>query len=358
MDRGILPRAVDDLLWIGGAGGMEVDLVQQAGVPFREIPAAGLHGVGLRALPHNLGQIARGVGAAQQILHAYRPDVAFFTGGYVAGPVAIAASLPAAGFKRPRMAMYVPDIQPGQALKALALFVDRIAVTTPASRAYFRRDERVVVTGYPTRPDLQGWERRNARQTLGLTDELPVLFVWGGSKGSRSINRALLGGLPALLDRMQVVHITGTLDWPEVEKARSALQVPPERLERYHAYPYLHAEMGAALAAAALVIARAGASCLGEFPLFGLPAILVPYPYAWRYQMVNALYLQEHGAAVMVEDGQLAARLPSLVVELLGNSDRLEAMRKAMYAVAQPQAAESIASILVDLAQQGSRGAQ
>jgi UDP-N-acetylglucosamine--N-acetylmuramyl-(pentapeptide) pyrophosphoryl-undecaprenol N-acetylglucosamine transferase len=130
-------------------------------------------------------------------------------------------------------------------------------------------------------------------QALHLDPALPVLLVFGGSKGARSINRALLEALPGLLPEMQVLHISGNLDWPEVEAARSALSTGEAAAwaERYHAFPYLHDEMGAALAAADLVVARAGASTLGEFPALGLPAILVPYPHAWRYQKVNADYL-------------------------------------------------------------------
>ena len=107
--------------------------------------------------------------------------------------------------------------------------------------------------------------------------------------------------------------------------------------------------MGAALASADLVVSRAGASSLGEFPLFGLPAVLVPYPYAWRYQKVNAEYLQEKSAAIMVRDENLSARLLSLVDELLGNSQKLDAMQIAMKKLARPNAAENIAAELLAL---------
>ena len=108
--------------------------------------------------------------------------------------------------------------------------------------------------------------------------------------------------------------------------------------------------MGAALASADLVVSRAGASSLGEFPLFGLPALLVPYPYAWRYQKVNAEYLQERGAAMMVRDETLEERLLPLVDDLLGNPQKLDAMRKEMKALSRPKAAEDIAAELLALA--------
>jgi UDP-N-acetylglucosamine--N-acetylmuramyl-(pentapeptide) pyrophosphoryl-undecaprenol N-acetylglucosamine transferase len=113
--------------------------------------------------------------------------------------------------------------------------------------------------------------------------------------------------------------------------------------------PYLH-EMGAALAAADLVVSRAGASALGEFPLFGLPAALVPYPYAWRYQKVNADYLTNRGAAIMLEDSLLNEELLNTLIVLMDNPNKLQAMRAAMFELSHPRAADKIADVLMELA--------
>jgi UDP-N-acetylglucosamine--N-acetylmuramyl-(pentapeptide) pyrophosphoryl-undecaprenol N-acetylglucosamine transferase len=334
------------VLWVGSLGGMEVELVERVGVPFEAIPAAGVHGVGLRSLPGNLAQLWRGFWRARAILRRYRPDVLFFTGGYVAVPMALA------GWKIPSL-LYVPDIEPGMALKFLARFADRIALTAPDSRAFFGSRTDLEVTGYPVRSDLAAWDLDEARRLLGLSGDLPTLLVFGGSKGARSINRALLAVLPQLLEEMQVLHISGHLDWPEVESAQSQLltgkRVSTEFAARYRPFPYLHAEMGAALTAADLVLARAGASTLGEFPHFGLPAILVPYPHAWRYQQVNARYLERHGAAMVLEDAGLGETLLPAVKSLIDDRSRREQMRQAMRSLAQPQAAQSISSLLQNL---------
>lgn len=316
---------------------METRLVERTGTPFHAIPAAGLHGVGVRQLPRNLWQLGRGYLVARRILREFRPDVLFFTGGYLAAPVALAG-------RRLPILLYTPDIEPGLALKFLARFADRIAVTAPESRAYFSAKKVVVPTGYPVRRSLGQWDRAKGRAALGLREDVPVLLVTGGSRGARSINQALLAHLPALLEITQVVHVSGELDWPRVEEKAKEMKSP-----RYLAFPYLHEEMGAALAAADLVLSRAGASTLGEYPLFGLPAILVPYPHAWRYQKVNAEYLVRRGAAVMVEDGELMARLLPTVRSLLEEPSRLEAMRLAMRRLYQPQAAAEIARHLLAL---------
>jgi len=352
---GHAPRSMGDLsvLWVGSVGGMEEELVTRAGVPYEAVEAGQMHGVDLRAMPGNLLQVWRGYRQARRVLAQFRPDALFFTGGYVAAPVALA------GYRVPSV-LYVPDIEPGQALNFLARFASRIAVSTDESMKYFPRKSDVQVTGYPVRPGLLSWERQAALQSLGLSPALPVLLVFGGSKGARSINRALLSSLPQLLAEMQVIHISGALDWPEIETLRAGLVdrlgagLPlDQRVEiasRYHAYPYLHEEMGAALAVADLAVSRAGAATLGEFPAFGVPAILVPYPYAWHYQKVNAQYLVQRGAARMIEDQDLPDKLFPTVQALVRDRARREAMRQAMQSLAHPAAAQSIAHMIRDLA--------
>ncbi len=327
-----------DTLWVGGEGGMEEALVKRQGIPFQSIPAAGLHGVGLVNMPRNLLKLTRGFLAARRILNEFEPDVLFFTGGYVAIPMALA------GRFIPTL-LCVPDIEPGMALKSLAGFADVITVTTEQSQRFFKK--RVFETGYPLRPDLALWDRQTAHRHLGISSNLPVLLVFGGSKGARSINLAVIDHLRELLEKFEIVHLSGELDWNYVKHNRE--QLPMELAVRYHAQPYLH-EMGAALAAADLVISRAGASTLGEFPLFGLPAILVPYPHAWRYQKVNADYLTQRGAAVILEDQVLELELVNTLNVLMDNPNKLKAMRAAMFELSHPRAADKIASALIELA--------
>jgi len=327
-----------DALWVGSEGGMEESLVKRQGIPFRSVPAAGLHGVGLANLPRNLAMLGRGVLAARRILNEFKPDVMFFTGGYVAVPVAIA------GFSIPSL-LYVPDIEPGMALRSLARFADAIAVTTAESQKYFKKP--VYEVGYPLRPDLVLWDRQTANQHLGISGEALVLLVFGGSKGAHTINQAILNNLHELLAKFEIIHLSGEQDWQTIQHIREGL--PTELAARYHALPYLH-DMGAALAAADLVVSRAGASALGEFPLFGLPAVLVPYPHAWRYQKVNADYLTRRSAAVILEDHRLKDDLLVTLNVLMENPNKLKAMRAAMFELSHPRAAEKIASALIELA--------
>lgn len=330
-----------EVLWVGGEGGMEARLVERAGIAFKAIPAAGLHGVGLKRLPGNLSAILRGIRASESILADFKPDALFFTGGYVAVPMALAgwgvASL-----------LFVPDVEPGLALKTLSYFAKRITVSTEESLRFFPKRADVHVTGYPVRSELTQWRKAIGRQRLGIAGEKPVLLAVGGSKGAHSINMAILAHLETLLEQVEIIHLTGELDWPMVEAARERL--PAEKAKHYHAHPYLHDDIGAALSAADLAVSRAGASALGEFPLFGLPVILVPYPHAWRYQKVNADMLTQRGAALMIEDAKLKSGLALTVEKLLETPEKLDAMRAAMASLRVPDAAKSIARHLIELA--------
>lgn len=334
---------LEDVLWVGGEGGMEANLVQRAGISYRSILAAGVHGVGLGSMPGNLARLSSGFGQSRRILKEFRPDALFFTGGYVAVPMALAARYPAGSFKRPHSVVYIPDIEPGLAHKTIIRFADMVALTVAQTRSFLPGRKKSVVTGYPVRPELSRWTRPEGRKALGLDENLPVLLVTGGSQGARSINRAVTDILPDLLNSMQVVHVTGQLDWDEVRARKASL---PEALSsRYHIFPYLHDEMGAALASANLVVSRAGASTLGEYPLFGLPAVLVPYPYAWRYQKLNADYLANHGAAVIVRDERLEDQLLLTIQGLMRDSKQLQHRANAMRSLSHPDAAVKIASL-------------
>jgi len=320
---------------------MEAEIVARAGLPFKAIHSGGVHGVGWR-LPLNVLRLAQGFFEALRLVQDFQPKVVLVTGGFVTAPVALAAWL-----KRVPILVYLPDIEPGLAVRFISGLARKVAVTADDSRRYFaQRDGKVVVTGYPTRPELMAMTRATARQHLGLDPQRLTVLVTGGSRGARSLNRAVLAALPDWLKDYQVIHLSGQLDWEEVEAARD--QLPDALRAHYHAFPFLH-EMGLALAAADLVVSRAGASALGEYPLFGLPAILVPYPHAWRYQKVNADYLEARGAALRLNDEALNTRLVSDVRSLLTDAARLARMRAAAQAAATPEAARRIAQELVAL---------
>ena len=336
-----LPAASTSVLWIGGEGGVEKTLVERAGLPFAAIPAGGLHGVEVVRSIRNTVKLIAGTWRAWRLAGKDHPSAMLTTGGFVSGPVAVACWL-----RRVPILLYLPDIEPGLAVKFVARFARKIGVTMDDSVRYFSA-RKVIVTGYPTRLDLVQADRAAAIRKFELVADRQTLLVFGGSKGARSINRALDGVLELLLAKYQVIHISGASDAAEVQANHDAL---PDDLKRhYHVFEYVH-EMGFALAAADLVVSRAGASILGEYPLFGLPSILVAYPYAWRYQKVNADYLVAHGAAIRLDDETLSESLGPTIDRVLGDAVQLHAMSRAARSLARPDPALKLAQSLQELA--------
>lgn len=333
--------------WVGSAGGVEESLTARAGIRFEGISAAGLRGKDPLAILEGLGALSRGLWQARRLVAALQPDVLFVTGGYVCVPVTLAARL--AGVP---VVIYLPDMIPGLAIRVLARFAQRVALTAPPAARYFRASQ-VVVTGYPVRSELFERDAGEARARLGLSMEegLPVLLVYGGSQGAHSINRAVVQGLTTLLEAAQVIHLSGQRDaeWTLAQRA----SLPGSLQARYRPYPYMYEEMVDALVAADLVVSRAGASVLGEFPATGLPAVLVPYPYAGAHQWDNARYLLKAGAATAIADADLERDLVPTVLDLLAQDERRAAMGHAARQLAQPDAAQRIAQLLLEAA--GSR---
>jgi UDP-N-acetylglucosamine--N-acetylmuramyl-(pentapeptide) pyrophosphoryl-undecaprenol N-acetylglucosamine transferase len=333
-------------LFVGEADGMERDLVTRAKIPFQAICAGAIHGVGARRALRGAWRTLWGSQQALRILDTFKPQVVFLTGGFVGVPVAVAAWL-----RRVPSVVYLPDIEPGYALRLMAHLATCVAVTAEQSAAFLPR-KKMIVTGYPVRDVFKTVSRASARQQFGLSEADRVVLIYGGSKGARSINHAVLAALPDLLALAVVIHITGKADWAEISAARARLG--EEQRRRYLVFDYLHDEMASAMAAADLAVCRAGASVLGELPYLGLPAILVPYPYAWRYQHTNASYLAKRGAAVVLQDDQLLDRQTGLlpwVHTLLNSPDRLAAMRWAAQQTGHRNGAERIASLLLTVSQ-------
>ncbi|MCA9972266.1 MAG: UDP-N-acetylglucosamine--N-acetylmuramyl-(pentapeptide) pyrophosphoryl-undecaprenol N-acetylglucosamine transferase [Anaerolineales bacterium] len=337
------------ICWVGTAGEMEAQLVPRAGLRLETIRGGAIAGVPLHVKMMNAAKLLWSIGPSLGIMRRFRPDVMLMTGGYMSAPVAVAARL--AGVP---IVIFLPDVEPGAAIKSVLPLAVRVACSSPDSRQFVPA-QKMVVTGYPVRPALREatqMRRADARAAFDLEVDVPTLLVFGGSRGSWAINQALMAALPALLPRMQIIHVSGTLTWPQVE-ANLANLTAAQRA-RYRPFPYLHEEMGAAFRAADLVVTRAGASMLGEAPAFGLPAVLVPLAWAWRYQKVNADYLSTRGAAVQLTDETLAAELAPLVQELMADAARLRAMGAAARALDQPDAAERLAGVLTAVAKGGS----
>lgn len=338
----------EHVLWIGTSGEMEEQLIPSTGIRLETIKGGAIVGVSPRESLPNAARLAWSIGTGIRLIREFQPDVMFMTGGYMAPPIAIAAWLQGVP-----IGIYLPDIEPGASIKFTLPLAPKIAATTDGSAAFVPA-EKLVVTGYPVRHEIRAALRLTKEEALAQFDLAPgrqTLFVFGGSRGAQNINRALMGILPELLKNYQVIHISGTLTWPEVETNLNMLT--NEQRRWYRPFSYLHKRMGAAFRSADLVVARAGASMLGEAPAFGLPSVLVPLTFAWRYQKVNADYLTERGAAEQLTDETIHGQLLPVVSGLLEDADRLGEMGKAAKALDKPLATAHLADFIVDLAKEG-----
>ena len=337
---------------------MEQALVERAGITFEGISSGQLRIANPVKIVNNLGKMATGFRQSLALIDQFRPDVCFVTGGYVCGPVAVACSL-----RKVPILIYLPDMTPGFAIRSLSRLAQRVAVTMPEVAQQFGGEApqgKAVVTGYPVRQELvdaandRPLARRNLAEALqwpqGSDEALPLLLIWGGSSGARVINRATWASVAKMLRGAVILHVVGNRDWPLHQEWAQANPLPPQLADRYHPVPYLHETMILALAAADLTVARAGASSLGEFPAARLPAILAPL--ASVNQMDNAQALAKRGAAVIIEDKDLEAKLAPALVGLLAKPVQLQAMSEAMAGLARPHAAEAIAAEIVRLAQE------
>jgi UDP-N-acetylglucosamine--N-acetylmuramyl-(pentapeptide) pyrophosphoryl-undecaprenol N-acetylglucosamine transferase len=281
------------------------------------------------ALARALGEAALAVPAAARILRRRRPDVVLGGGGYVAGPMVLAA-----GLVRIPAALTEADAHLGLANRLAAPFARRVFLAFPIEGL---DGEKYEVVGRPIPKRSQPADRGEARRLFELPAEGPVVLVFGGSQGARRLNEAALEAFAA--DGPAVLHLAGERDYPELE--------PRVSRPGYRLLPFTD-DFGAALAAADLVVSRAGGS-VWEIAAASRPALLVPYPHATAdHQTKNARYFEQGGGAVIVPEEQLDLRRQ--VTELLGDPGRLEIMGRAMGALSRPDAAEVIAEELVALA--------
>ena len=336
-------RMFSEICYVGNASGIEAELADKAGLPFRGVTTASFQGAAPWVLPSRLARLARGTAQSVGVIDEFQPQAVMATGGYVCAPAILAAWM-----RKVPSVLFLPDLAPGMAIRFLGRFAALVAVSSPRSASCFAPG-RAVVTGYPVRQELFEADKMSSRRKLGLEEMERTLLVLGGSQGAHSINVAISTAVKELLDICQIVHISGPADITWLRSQRDELPAP--LAERYSLHPYLHEEMIDALAAADLVVARAGAATIGEFPALGLPSILIPYPYAGRHQELNAAYMVGSQAAAKIADANLhTGVLVQTVTELLADGERLAQLAEGARGLAQPEAARRIAQLLVTVA--------
>jgi len=307
-----------EILFIGSYEGLERELVQREGFEIKLIPARAL----LRKISYkSLSAPFIGLWGflkALSILRSFNPNVVVVTGGYVSFPVIAAAKC-----LRIPVLLHEENVLPGFTNRFWAPWVKAVTLSFEESQKYLRG----TVTGNPVRKRILSARRR--------TSSRPTLLVLGGSQGALSLNRAILDQINEL-QAFEIVHVVGERDYKKL---------PLPHFPFYHSVPYMY-NIEEGLAAADLVVSRAGATAISEILAVGRPSILIPFPYsAERHQDLNARAVRDAGAAVVLADAELD-KLGSIIKNLMKDKKKLEQMGSAAQKLARPQAAARIVDLI------------
>ncbi|HEX4750711.1 MAG TPA: undecaprenyldiphospho-muramoylpentapeptide beta-N-acetylglucosaminyltransferase [Bryobacteraceae bacterium] len=324
-------------MFIGTQTGIESRLVPEAGFEMEYIRIGQLNRVGIVRKLQTAGELPISIATARRILRKHLPAAVFSMGGFVAGPVMIAALL-----RRVPLIVMEPNATPGLANRRVAPYVYRALLGFEQAKRCFPR-EKSEVTGLPVRPEFFQVPRKIGGPFTTL--------ITGGSRGSRTLNRASRESWPLFRERggdIRILHQTGTAEHQELAREFAASGLNGEVV------PFIH-DMAGALARADLVIARSGAGSVNEIAAAGMASVLIPFPFAADdHQKKNAGALRDAGAARMVLDQEMTGeRLFREVSELQQNEDELQRMRELVKRFAHPGAAERAADVLEAAATRG-----
>lgn len=331
-----------EFLYIGTEKGLESKLVPREDIPFKSIHITGFKRKISFENVKTILRFLKGVRDSKKMLKDFKPDVVIGTGGYVCGPVVYAAAK-----------MGIPTIVheqnsvPGLTNKFLSRYVDKIAICFEEAREFFP-EQKVVLTGNPRASEVLGQDGIRGRLSTGLKLKVPTVLIFGGSRGARPINEAVVKSLTELSGKpYQVLYVTGDVHFDEVQKEVDLVGNPENVIIK----PFIH-NMPEVLAGVDLTVSRAGATTLAELTSLGIPSILIPSPYVTdNHQEKNARALSENGAArLLLEKDLTGPKLVENIDQILGNDERLADMKKAAKKLGIPDAAERLHRLMGDLA--------
>ena len=335
------------ILFVGTAQGLEADIIPKEGFPFTTIEVQGFQRKLSWDTLRTIGRLITSLAQCRRILRDYKPDVVIGTGGYVCGPIVFMASL----WGIPTV-IQEQNVIPGITNKLLARFVKLVLLGYLEAARYLPRGAKVVATGNPVRPDIVSADRGGCISALGLNPCKRTILVAGGSRGARTINEAMLQVYRDFAENndIQILHATGSGEFEGLKNQAQQLGIDWQRNGNIILKPYLY-NMPDAMAAADLIVYRAGAIGLAEIAVRGLPAVLIPYPYAAEnHQEHNARLVEKNGAAVVITDQELSGeRLSATIRQLLSQPGRLEDMAAASRDLGRPQATREIVREILEL---------
>lgn len=330
-----------EFLYIGTKNGLESNLVPREKIPFQSIHITGFKRSLSLENAKTVFRFLKGVRDSRKILKEFNPDIVIGTGGYVCGPVVYAA----AKLKIPTI-IHEQNSVPGLTNKFLSRYVNRIAVCFQEAKEYFPA-KKVVFTGNPRATEVIGKDGIHGRITAGLSTTMPVVLIFGGSRGARPINEAVIKSLSELGEKpYQVLYITGEVHFEDVKKEIDLIGNPKNVIIK----PFVH-NMPEVLAGMDLVVSRAGATTLAELTSLGIPSILIPSPYVTNnHQEKNAKSLSDNGAAVLLHEKDLNSKtLVQQIDRIMMNKENLKDMKSKAKKLGVPDSAEKLYKVMYEL---------
>ncbi len=290
-------------------------------------------------------RLVHGVGGSLRILRRFKPDVVFLKGGFVCLPVGLAAHL-----LRIPYVIHESDVAPGLANRILGRWAAKVAVGFPVKSYYDFDRTRLVYVGNPVRREILTAHRLEGLARFKLNEQLPVILITGGSQGAVQINEVVLQALPQLVEQWQVIHQVGEYDAERMRfELRRFAKLPHVR--RYHPRAFLSLkEMPQALAAADVVVGRAGVSTIMESAVLGKPTVLIPNYEMAGHQVENAKVLARNGAVRVLDGRSLTpARLVGEIKRILDDPAEQSRLSRAIRRFGRPEAARDLARLVLDV---------
>lgn len=339
-------------LFVGAKGRMEEDLVPRAGYEIRCVDITNLQRkLNLEGIKHNLNtakNVLISLKESKRIIREFQPDVVIGTGGYVCFPVLRAAQklgIPTV--------LHESNAVPGLTTKMLADRVDGMMVGFEESKSCYKNPDKVTVTGTPVRGDFRTYSKKSAKAELGIDQDKPLIVSVWGSLGAQRMNEIMADFITETHHDSDFcfIHSAGTERYEDMVTRLKAQCPTGYTREGYDVRPYIY-DMSRVMAAADLVLCRAGASTLSELAIMGKPAILVPSPNVTNnHQEKNARVLERAGGAiVLTEPGLSSETMIRTVLDLIHDRPRLEEMERQMHAYGVPDATERITDVVLSLA--------
>lgn len=344
----------NEILYLGSEEGLESKIIPQAGLNFRSVPCGKFRRYHKNTLlniidpttiyknSRDFFRFLKGYSKSKRIINDFDPDIVFTKGGYVSLPVGLAAS--SLGYP---LVIHESDSVMGLSNRILSKKAAVTCVSYPVDVYKGTGLTNLVYTGNPIRKDISEGDKKRGIKDFDLNDKEPVLMIIGGSQGSYVINQIIAEGLPEILNKYQLIHVTGERDYDWLDYQRKKLN--EEQKKRYRLYNYLSGNLKDAYAVSDLVISRSGNNAIAELAALAKPTILVPLSTSANdHQLTNAKILSRMGAALLMLQEHLTSKKLIRQIDLLFESpEDMKSMGEKIHTLALEDAAEKVANEII-----------